>query len=87
MARFSSGQPATQLDKDLAKALGLKISEYSYKSFDEVNRTRFTSPPSFSTNKAWIPTLKDKARELGHELIDSDNPKEVAEDFLNKLTK
>jgi len=57
-----------KLDEKVAKVMGLKINKNKYRSLDPVQRTTFTSPPSFSTNPMLVNYMIKFAKEKGIKL-------------------
>jgi len=70
------------LNDKIAQILGIKIAEYNYKSLTEGQSTIFTAPPQFDTDSWSVNYLKNYAKEHNITLIDSNDPKLVALDFV-----
>lgn len=89
------GRKPTDTELKLAEAIGMKtkgifgdVYLHWEAILDEtkINMTRFTQPPHFSTDKRWIPILKQIAREKFKIILEKDNnPEEVARELLDKL--
>ena len=92
---ISSGRKSTDTELKLAKAIGMKTKSIFgdvYLHWEaildktKVNMTTFTQPPHFSTDKRWIPILKQIAKEKFSIILEKDNdPEQVAKELLDKL--
>lgn len=52
-----------ELDKKVAKVMGLKLPDYGYRSLDPVQSTVFSSPPAFSTDSRLVDYMISFAKE------------------------
>lgn len=85
------GRKPTETELKLAEAIGMKKDKYTYLHWEALirdmpNMTTFTQPPYFSTDKRWIPILKQIAKEKFNITLEADgDPEQVANEFLDKL--
>jgi hypothetical protein len=57
-----------ELDKQVAKIMGLKLKDYGYKSLDPIQSTIFSSPPAFSTDQWTVKYMMEFMLKKGIEI-------------------